>query len=222
MSQPTIVILANSPIVPRVELAESKDFRPQENSQILNVVKQFRDAENKIVVINENFLTREIKDVLNQSNYKLVCTDRQTSGALATVALSVDQLEEDSPIIIIPSNSKVEFDLDDFNSTMEDGDFIAGIITLESSDPNMSYVRSYQNTIIEIAEKRVISSEATAGIFYFKNRKALIDSIEWALLNRVTTDGKYYIAPALNFFLTRRLPIGKYKILGTKYERIQG
>lgn len=178
MSQPTIVILANSPTVPRVELAESKDFRPQENSQILNVVNQFRDAGNKIVVINEKFLTTEIKAVLNQSNYKLVCTDRQTRGALATVALSVDQLEEDSPIIIIPSNSKVEFDLDDFNSTMEDGKFIAGIITLESSDPNMSYVRSYQNTIIEIAEKRVISSEATAGIFYFKNRKALIDSIE--------------------------------------------
>lgn len=221
MTQYTIVILANQLSTGR-EQSESKHAQIRDSTNyLIELIKIYEEASNKVLVINELSITKEIDLAILQSGYKVLKTTRQTKGALATAALSLDLINETDPIIIIPSNAKVDFNLIDFIEEMKNGDYVAGIVTLSSENPNMSFVRSFKNTIVEIAEKRIIGTEATAGIFFFKNKRVFVEAIGWALVNQVTTNGHFYIAPALNYFLTQRLPIGRYKIEDQQYTRME-
>jgi hypothetical protein len=221
MKKYSIIILANQTSNTQRDNEENFDLIKTSPDHLLELIEEYEDVPEKIIVIDENSLTEKLEVALIRSEYKILKTKRRTRGALATAALSLDLVNEEDPIVILPSNAKVNFDITKFVGEMELGGYVAGIVTLNSDSPRMSYVRSYENTIVEIAEKRVIGTEATAGIFYFSDRRSLVDSIAWALVNQVTTNGNFYIAPALNYFLTQRLPIGRYKIGDEQYTRIE-
>lgn len=221
MKKYSIIVLANQMPTGLAAADESFESKIISTSHLIELIQKYKDAPSKVIIINEKSLNEEVERVIVESNFKVLKTTRHTKGALATAALSLDLVNETDPIVIVPSNAKVEFDLAKFLSEMKHGDHAAGIVTLRSDNPNMSFVRSYQNVIVEIAEKRIIGKEATAGIFYFKDRSSLVEAIGWALVNQVTTNGEYYIAPALNYFLTQRLPIGRYRIGDEDYERIE-
>jgi len=220
MTNHSILVLANHASVSEIDLKDQIKRKAESAVHLLELIKRYNESPIKVIVINEASMTEELSEAINLSGYKVIATTRQTKGALASAALALDLLDESDPIIIIPSNAKVNFNLPNFIFEMQKGDYTAGIVTLTSENPNMSFVRTLQNTIVEIAEKRIIGTEATAGIFYFKNRRVLVEAIGWALINQVTTNGDFYIAPALNYFLTQRLPIGRYKIEDENYTRI--
>lgn len=221
MKKYSVIVLANQISAGLVAADEPFESNTILKNHLIELIQKYKDAPSKVIIINEKSLTEEVARVLVNSNFKVLKTARHTKGALATAALSLDLVNETDPIVIVPSNAKVEFDLAKFLSEMAHGGYAAGIVTLNSENPNMSFVRSYQNVIVEIAEKKIIDKEATAGIFYFKDRSSLVEAIGWALVNQVTTNGDYYIAPALNYFLTQRLPIGRYRIGDEDYARIE-
>lgn len=221
MTQYSIVILANQVTLGQIDSKKERDDIHDSTGYLIENIRTYKDASNKVIVINELYLNSETEEVLLASDFKVLKTNRQTKGALATAALSLDLVNEIDPIIVIPSNSKVDFNIVDFIEKMKIGDCAAGIVTLTSQNPTMSFVRSFKNTIVEIAEKQIIGTEATAGIFFFKNKRVFVEAIGWALVNQVTTNGNFYIAPALNYFLTQRLPIGRYKIEDQQYIRLE-
>jgi NDP-sugar pyrophosphorylase family protein len=124
--------------------------------------------------------------------------ERDTQGALATVALTVSQLDTNSPIIIHPFDSIAKIDLTGAISSFQSEDCDVGLITVNSDSRELSYARLNGDTILEIVEKKVISEVALTGIFYFKSREILLECIRWSLLYKIQTNGQYYIAPSIN------------------------
>lgn len=142
-----------------------------------------------------------------------------TKGALITVALGIDQVPKDSEILIAPTNAMINTNLQSFVDELRENDSDAGVIAFPSSNPNYSYLRTYQNEIIEVSEKIVSGTLATAGVFYFRNSELLISSIRWAIVNNVNYDGNFFIAPSLNYFVMNNLRIRSYLIEQNEYIR---
>jgi hypothetical protein len=95
-----------------------------------------------------------------------------------------------------------------------------GVVCFKSNNPNFSYLRKKGKQVLEFKEKEVIGDLATAGIFYFANKLAIAQCIEWCLLNNINKGGIYYLAPSLNYFVCQDSKIGIYEIEASTYYRI--
>jgi NDP-sugar pyrophosphorylase family protein len=124
--------------------------------------------------------------------------ERETKGALATIALAIPLLDSASPIIVQPFDGIVTEGLDEATEEFERNNCSVGLITFDSDSSEFSYVRVDGQSAVEIAEKQVISNQALTGVIYFRNRKILLECIRWSLLNKIQTNGRYYLAPSIN------------------------
>lgn len=168
----------------------------------------------------KNILVSKIEIPNTNERAEGISVSEKTLGALCTLALTVDQLEWNLPVLVAPIDGLIpKLKILDFIEAAISGDYSASIVCFESTNPKFSYVRTQNNQVTEIAEKHVISNQATAGIFYFKNVETMLSCVEWSLLNNVKNNGKFYIAPSLNKLITENQKIGIFNISSNDYYR---
>jgi NDP-sugar pyrophosphorylase family protein len=124
---------------------------------------------------------------------------RETRGALCSVLMAIDQIDEDQPLIICNGDQVIDADIsaivDSFLAKQAD----AGVITFQTAHPRWSYVRvDSANCVLEAAEKRVISRNGIAGFYFFKRAGLFIDAAMRCITSESNVDGNYFISPALN------------------------
>ena len=83
--------------------------------------------------------------------------------------------------------------------------------------PHYSYVRLDGEMVVEAAQRKPISQNATAGIFWFKSTKTFIDSAMKQILKGASTDGLYFIAPCLNEIILEQLNVGVFNVDNNLY-----
>ena len=163
------------------------------NSKLLNIV---------VKKINQNLYLQE------RTNVKFLNIKSKTSGALLSLALTLDMIPSDTPILVVPGNSVILNFPESFVSEMIKKENNLGIIGFNSNNEFYSYVRIKEGKIIEVKEKEKIGNIATAGVFYFKDKKEIISCIEWCLINNFNLDGNYFLSLSLNYFVCNNLKIG--------------
>ena len=141
----------------------------------------------------------------------------RTKGALATIGLLLDLIPEDKPIFVVPTNSFISESLQLFYHAMELANADAGVALVKSIEPELSYVRMINDKIVEIHEKEVVSDLAISGHFYFKNKSIIQDCLNWAMLNNINKDGLFYIAPSLNFCITKGMRVASFHVDSSNY-----
>jgi dTDP-glucose pyrophosphorylase len=166
-----------------------------------------------LVTNNQRFLLENLGLLPTHSRVEIVNPGQRTAGAIASALLPYDRIDDSSAIALVPTNSLVAHDsLLEFMQAMLSSENDAGVLLVESQNPNFSYVRMFEGKIIEFVEKRVIGNFATTGVFFFRNRDVLLNCARWALVNNQTTNNQYYVAPSLNYLLTSGRTIG-YQVL---------
>jgi dTDP-glucose pyrophosphorylase len=141
-------------------------------------------------------------------------------GAIATALIGANGLELSEPIILCPSDVLIpKNEYRKFLEQVQSDNPDLGAIVFKSANPKYSYVRKHQGKVIEISEKIIISSLATAGVFYFKSLQYLIESAEWLIINNFKTRGLFYVAPALNYGLTKGASFSFHEINESEYLR---
>jgi dTDP-glucose pyrophosphorylase len=170
---------------------------------------------------DRELITSEVESMPDLTHFKILPIQQETKGALATLGWTIGHLPREIPVLVAPSDSLVLCDVSEFVLKMATMQADAGIIVFPSENPKYSYVRSVKNKVVEIAEKVVISNNATAGVFYFKNSETLLKCIEWALLNRITIDGNYYLAPAINYLVSQGKKVSTIEIQAHQYLRFR-
>ncbi len=166
-----------------------------------------------LVTNNQRFLLENLGLLPGESKIEIVKPDQKTAGAIASALLPYDRIDDSSAIALVPTNSLVAHDsLLEFMQAMLSSENDAGVLLVESQNPNFSYVRMFEGKIIEFVEKRVVGNFATTGVFFFRNRDVLLNCARWALVNNQTTNNQYYVAPSLNYLLTSGRTIG-YQVL---------
>lgn len=148
---------------------------------------------------------------------EVVQIDGLTEGAACTVLKAEQFIDNDSPVIIANSDQFVEWDSSEFMYAMSSENIDGGILTFSSVHPKWSYVRRGEDGFIcEVAEKKVISDEATVGIYYFKRGSDLVKSIKSMISNNDRHNSEYYLAPAFNYAIKNGLKIKPFKIDANK------
>jgi HAD superfamily hydrolase (TIGR01509 family) len=130
---------------------------------------------------------------------KVIQTDGLTAGAACTTLLAKEFIDNDRHLLIANSDQFVEWNSCEFMYSMLCDDADGGILTFEANDTKWSYVRLNEDGYAcEVAEKKVISNEATVGIYYWKHGSDYVRLAEQMITKDIRVNNEFYVAPVYN------------------------
>lgn len=129
-----------------------------------------------------------------------------TAGAACTVLLARDYIDNTDPLMIANSDQLVDADIDLYLKSMKDADGL--IMTMTACDPKWSFVRlDGAGRVVEVAEKKVVSNEATVGIYNFRQGSYFVEAAEQMIKKDLRVNGEFYVAPVYNEMVAKGLEI---------------
>lgn len=147
-------------------------------------------------------LVSKIKKILPGS--EIVMLDKNTRGAVETAMLAKSYLNNTDPIVILDCDMKFTSKqyFKKILQSLEDGNPDGLLLTFNSRDARYSYAKTKGSKVIETAEKRVISSNAIAGAYYFRTVKIFTSAAEQLLTRPISKELKeYYVSSLFNILI---------------------
>ena len=180
------------------------------------VIESLNLKANYIFIIQKEHQEKyNIKSVLKilQPNCKIIELDHLTEGAACTTLLAKEFINNDDPLIIANSDQYINWNSSkafyDFNSKNLDG----AILTFEAIHPKWSYAKcNNEGFVTEVAEKKVISKNATVGVYYWKHGSDYVKSAEEMIKKNIRVNNEFYVCPVYNEFLQRNKKIKIHKV----------
>jgi NDP-sugar pyrophosphorylase family protein len=153
----------------------------------------------------------------------IMSLENETAGALCSVLLTTDKLNLDEEIVIANGDQFISCGLSEFWAACRKPDIDGCILTFTATHPRWSFAKTDDSgKVIAVAEKRPISKQATAGLYYFRRARDLVESAEKMILKGLTTSGQFFVCPVYNEMIlagknirTHHLPDGTMHSLGT-------
>ena len=171
------------------------------------VIESLNLNANYIFIIQKEHQEKfNIKSVLKilQPNCKIIELDHLTEGAACTTLLAKEFINNSDPLIIANSDQYIHWNsskaLYDFNSKNLDG----AILTFEAIHPKWSYAKcNDEGFVTEVAEKKVISKNATVGVYYWKHGSDYVKSAEEMIKKDIRVNNEFYVCPVYNEFISK-------------------
>jgi HAD superfamily hydrolase (TIGR01509 family) len=130
---------------------------------------------------------------------QIISVPQKTEGAACTVLLALDRIALDRPLIIANSDQFVESSFEEFLKTGLESDRDGLIMTFPAKETKWSYARlDEQGLVVEVAEKKPISSHATVGIYYFKTAELFQRASYSMIRSNIRTNNEFYVCPVYN------------------------
>lgn len=145
-------------------------------------------------------------------NVEIIGIDHITEGQASTVLLAEHLIDNDDPVMTANSDQYIDIDINDYLRFMDDGGYDGLVMTMKADDPKWSFVREENGLVVETAEKRVISSDATVGVYNFRRGRDLVAATRAMIRDNARVNGEFYICPAYNYMIRDGLRIGHYSI----------
>ncbi len=178
------------------------------------------DTEFVFIIRKEDNLRFHLGDVLRLliPGCHIVIADGKTAGAACTALLAVAHMDNDEELLITNSDQVLKFDLvrviEDFRARALD----AGTVVFDSVHPRWSFVKTNEDElVIEAAEKRPISRNATAGIYYFRKGSDFVAAAKSMILKGADVNGGFFICPSFNEMILTQKSIGIHRIERDQY-----
>lgn len=136
-----------------------------------------------------------------------------TQGAACTVLSAVDYINNDAELIIANADQIIDPGINSFIKFARKSKADGAIMTFTSQHPRWSYARvSKKGSVLEVAEKRVISDQATVGIYYFKTGKSFVEAAFSMIEKNIRFNGDFYICPIFNELILADKKIVNFEI----------
>ncbi|MBO0458492.1 glycosyltransferase family 2 protein [Enterococcus hulanensis] len=193
----------------------------------MHSLKQFYDEHFIFIVRKGSYspshLVKEIKE-LGISSYDIKELAEITKGQADTVMQIADQLDDEEDILIYNIDTTIK---PAFLSKKEitQGDGSVPLFEAEGTHWSFAKLDEPKKRIIEMAEKRPISSWGSVGLYYFRRWKDFSDAFEEMSDQLLEDYGEIYIAPLYNHLIKQGkvlrpvfLPKNSYAALGTPEE----
>lgn len=144
---------------------------------------------------------------------EVVITDSVTQGAACTVLLAKEWINDGHPLMIANSDQWIDVDIQKFLCAIDQGDVDGNIMTMKATDPKWSYVRlDDHRQVVDVVEKKVVSDEATVGIYHFRHGRDFVTSAETMIAQDLRVNGEFYVAPVYNQLIMDKKKIGIWNI----------
>jgi NDP-sugar pyrophosphorylase family protein len=122
-----------------------------------------------------------------------------TEGAACTVLLARRFIDSADPLMIANSDQLVELDINEYLAAA-DAPGVGGLImTFWSDHPKWSYCRLRPDgDVTEVVEKKVVSNEATVGIYNFRAGRDYVRAADAMIAANLRVNNEFYVAPTYN------------------------
>lgn len=143
----------------------------------------------------------EVSEALRQlcPGCNIVSVNQVTEGAACTVLLARKFIDNDQPLMIANADQFVELNIDTYLNVMDRENADGLIMTFWSDHPKWSYCRLDENErVTEVVEKKVVSNEATVGIYNFRSGRDFVNAADRMIALNLRVNNEFYVAPAYN------------------------
>jgi dTDP-glucose pyrophosphorylase len=144
---------------------------------------------------------------------RVVPVDAVTEGAACTVLLAAGLIDNGESLMIANTDQYVAVDIDEYLAASDSAQCDGLIMTFPASDPKWSYVRKNElGTVIEVVEKKVVSPEATVGIYNFRRGADFVRAARRMIAKDLRVNGEFYVAPAYNELIGEGAVVRSFEI----------
>lgn len=153
------------------------------------------------IVQKEHFEKYNLEYVLNLITPKcnIVQVDGVTEGAAITCLMAKEFINNEKPLVMANSDQIVDWDSRQFMYDLYSKNADGGIATFKSTHPKWSYAKiDNEGLVVEVAEKKPISDNATVGIYYWKHGSDFIKYAEQMVEKNIRVNNEFYTCPVFN------------------------
>jgi NDP-sugar pyrophosphorylase family protein len=141
--------------------------------------------------IEEYRIDERLRDIYG-SEITIIELNEMTDGAAVTALQAKDHLSEEELIILFGD----QYICAPVRQTVQDTVADGVIAVFESSESCWSYAQTDDDgTVRAVAEKEVISTNATAGLYYFKQGSDFVQGAEQMIRKDIRTNSLFYVCP---------------------------
>lgn len=190
----------------------------------INVQKEF------IFVIRKEHADELNLDTLIKSSLpsaNVIIIPRLTRGASETAYAAKDALDSSSPLIVMDCD--LWFNSSSYDAmvegSMNTGVPFAGLLTFPADNPRYSYAEiNSDNRVVRTAEKKVISSHAITGAYFFSEASLFVEAAERLLTQEINESmPEFYLSALYNILIDSGVDviaayIDKFASFGTPEE----
>jgi NDP-sugar pyrophosphorylase family protein len=144
---------------------------------------------------------------------KIITVSEVTEGAACTVLLAREFIDSSEPLMIANTDQWVDVDMEQYLSRLDEDRADGLIMTMTASEPKWSFVRrDADGTVTEVVEKRVVSDEATVGIYNFREGRDFVRAADQMIAKNLRVGGEFYVAPVYNEMIAAGSAITTYNV----------
>lgn len=198
----------------------------QNKPMIQVVVDNLRPKRNNyrfiFICLREHYDKYNLGSLLNliAPGCEIVMIDGVTAGAACTVLLAKEFINSDEEMVIANSDQYVEFSIDDFIGEARAKNSDGMILTFNSTHPKWSFAKTDKDgKVVEVAEKKPISNEATVGVYYYGKGRYFVEGAERMIEKDIRVNNEFYVCPVFNEMILDNRGIRTYKI---PFEKMHG
>jgi len=153
------------------------------------------------IVQKDHYEKYNLKYLLNliAPNCDIVQVDGITEGAACTTLLAKDLINNNDPLIISNSDQYIEWNSNECLYAFSADEIDGGILTFKSHHLKWSYARiGNDGFVLEVAEKKPISENATVGVYFWKQGQDYVKYAEQMINNNTRVNNEFYVCPVFN------------------------
>lgn len=194
----------------------NKSFSSYEMMEISKVVLIV--LENKIV---EEYLREYLTNLTTIDDFEILVLRKETSGSICTTLMAMPILKNQT-VMISALDQIVIGEKVDITSLFNKEKYDVVIPTYKSDDPSLSYVlKDDSDNVIQLFEKKPVSSDAVLGIYIIKNFTDFSNSCGELLIKyKGFKDRIFYTSDVINNFISQDFKID-FPIIESDYFKIR-
>ena len=168
---------------------------------IQRVVENISIPGNYIFIVQaEHYERYSLETVLTRlvPGCKIIQVDGVTDGAARTALLAKQYIDNQRPLIIANSDQLLDWDSSKFISQLLEIGADGNMALFLANEEKWSYAKIKNNRIVEVAEKVVISNNASTGIYGWAKGSDYVKYAEQMIDKGIKVNNEFYICPVYN------------------------
>ena len=136
-----------------------------------------------------------------------------TEGAACTTLLAKEFINNDNPLVIANSDQYIKWNASNTMYNMSESKVDGGILTFKATHPKWYYTKSGDDGFVtEVAEKQVISEDATVGVYYWSKGSDYVKYAEDMIQKDIRVNNEFYVCPVFNQAIEDKKKIKVYDV----------
>ena len=138
------------------------------------------------------------EEIIGHTNIEIITVEEVTEGAACTLLLAKEFINNDIPMLSFNTDQMIEYNVQETFDLMRQYD--GGIPCFKGNSEEWSYAKTDRFGFVrQVAEKKVISNNATAGYYYWSKGSDFVKYAEQMIAANDRVNNEFYVAPVYNY-----------------------